>query len=414
MNLPVELFLCLRYLKPKRTFVSVITVISVLGVAIGVMVLVVVLSVMNGMGRDLKLIMLGMNSHVIVVSDEVMRDWETVAATAEKTPHVRAAAPFVVGPVMLEFRDTFFTGVIKGIEPKREKGVSDIAKYVLPGGKFDLQSDNVLVGSELARRAQIFAGDKITVAGPRVLKVAHKQDEAFLPVELTVMGIFQSGMYDYDAYFLITSLETAQEIYDVGGGVHGIGVMTDDPFGPAILQVTRTLNDQLKPPLMARTWMDENRTLFSALQVEKNVMFIIMFFISIVAGFCIMNTLVTVVVQKTREIGALKALGASDRQVLAIFTAQGFVVGVFGVASGVAAGLLALTFRNELLGLLRNVTGFELFPAKIYHFSELPSQVIPGDIVLICVLALVICTLAGLLPAWRAARLEPVEALRYE
>ena len=411
MNAPVEMFLCLRYLKPKRTFVSIITVISVLGVAIGVMVLIVVLSVMNGLGRDLRNIILSMDAHIIVTNREVMTDWQGVVAAAGKTPHVLGAAPFVRGPVMLEIGNQVDTPVLKGIDPALEPKVSRINEYVREG-KFVLKGDSVLVGTEMAREHGIFVGDKITVAGPRVLKVVQKQNEAYLPVELTVTGIFDSGMYDYDRYVIFTSLPTAQEVYDLGQGIHGVGVITDNPFQSP--RIAEDLNRRLKAPNHAYTWIEQNQTLFSALEVEKNVMFFIMIMISVVAGFCIMNTLITVVVQKTHEIGLLKALGGTNRQVLLVFLMQGFIVGVTGVAAGVITGLLALQFRNELLHVLRNTTGIEIFPAKLYHFSELPSQIIVSDIVQISIVALIICTLAGLLPAWRAARLEPVEALRYE
>ena len=411
MKLPIELFLCLRYLKPKRTFVSVITLISVLGVTLGVMVLIVVLSVMNGLGRDLRNTILGMDSHITIVSNDVMPNWRQVVAIAEKVPQVRGAAPFVRGPVMMEFGDRILTPMLKGVDSSLEPRVSKITQY-LRDGKFDLRGDSAVIGSVMAGEYGIFVGDKITVAGPRVLQAVKKKDEVYLPSELTVTGIFETGMYDYDAYVILASLETAQEIYALGEGVHGVGVMIDEPFRAE--PVARELNRQLGPQVQALTWAQQNKTLFAALEVEKNVMFFIMMIISVVAGFCIMNTLITVVVQKTREIGVLKAVGGSDGQILTIFLAQGSIIGLLGVLTGVFSGLVALYFRNEVLHLLRTTTGFEIFPAKIYHFSELPSQIIASDIVWISVSALMICTLAGLVPAWRAARMQPVEALRYE
>lgn len=412
MNLPVEFFLCLRYLRPRRTFVSIITLISVMGVTLGVMVLIVVLSVMNGLGRDLRNTILGMESHITVYArGELLSDWREVMRSVEAVAGVRGAAPFVRGPVMMEFGERIVTPMLKGVDPQLEPRVSRIREFTR-AGQFDLREDTALVGAELARAYGIFVGDKITVAGPRVLRVVQDRDEAYLPVELTVTGVFETGAYDYDANVILTSLETAQEIYALEEAVHGLAVRTDDAW--KVAPVARALNEKLAPGHQALTWIQQNELFFSVLQVEKNVMFFIMIMISVVAGFCIMNTLITVVVQKTREIGALKALGASDLQVLAIFLAQGALVGVAGVVCGLIAGLLALEFRNQILHALRTLTGLELFPAKFYHFSELPSQIVASDVALICFCAVLICTLAGLAPAWIAARRQPVEALRYE
>jgi lipoprotein-releasing system permease protein len=232
-------------------------------------------------------------------------------------------------------------------------------------------------------------------------------------MELTVSGIFESGMYEYDIGLIFTSLETAQELYNLGTAVQGIEVTTDDPINGA-RTVADALNRKLPPPLRAQTWAQMNQRLLGAIQVEKSVMFFILTFIVVVAAFGIMSTLITVTVQKTREIGVMKALGAASGKILRIFLFQGFIVGVFGVALGIGLGLLTVQNINPVNHFLSSVVGIDLFPRDIYNFASIPAYLTVRDLVTIGGSALVICTLAGLLPALRAARLEPVEALRYE
>jgi lipoprotein-releasing system permease protein len=233
-----------------------------------------------------------------------------------------------------------------------------------------------------------------------------------VPEEYTVRGIFDVGFYEYNANFILTSLENAQDLHTLNNTVHFLMVMLDDPFKAE--KVRRQLQQTLGPDYDISLWTAENSGILNALVVEKNVMFYLLFFIMIVAAFGIMNSLITFVVQKTREVGMLKALGGTRGQILWLFLSQSLVVGVAGVLIGFAFGMLAVSYRNEFLRVMNKVTGFELFPASIYYFTELPALIIPKDIVLICGSALVICVLAGLVPAWIAGRLEPVEALRHE
>jgi lipoprotein-releasing system permease protein len=408
-RLPFELFLGLRYLKPKRTFVSVITLISLAGVTIGVWVLIVVIAVMSGFDRELRDKLMGMHAQVTVM-DGLIEHPDHLLKMVLDTPHVKAASPFAMGLVLIEFNHHVATPYLKGIDPKREVTVSKLGSYIKEGS-LDLTGDTVVVGSELAAQYGIFLGDKITVYSPRNLE--KKGEEVYLPMELTVTGIFESGMYEYDAGLIFTSLETAQELYDLGHAIHGIEVMTDDPFTGA-REVATALNRKLPPPLRAQTWAQMNRRLLGAIQVEKSVMFFILTFIIVVAAFGIMSTLITVTVQKTREIGVMKALGAPAGKILRIFVLQGFIVGVFGVVIGIGLGLLTVHYINPINHFLSHVVGIELFPREIYNFPSIPAFLTARDLLTIGLSALVICTLAGLLPALRAARLEPVEALRYE
>lgn len=409
-RLPFELFLGLRYLKPKRTFVSVITLISLSGVAIGVWVLIVVIAVMSGFDRELREKLMGMHAHVTVTSGGLIEHSDKLLQTILETPRVKAAAPFAMGLVLIEFEHRVATPYLKGIDPEREVTVSQLTNY-MKEGSLDLRGDKVVIGRELASQYGIFLGDKITVYSPRNLE--KKGDEVYLPMELTVTGIFESGMYEYDVGLIFTSLETAQELYSLGNSVHGIEIRTDDPLDGA-RTVADVLNKKLARPLRAQTWAELNQRLLGAIQVEKSVMFFILTFIIIVAAFGIMSTLITVTVQKTREIGVMKALGAASGKILRIFVLQGFIVGVFGVAIGIGLGLLTVQNINPINHFLSHVVGIDLFPRDIYNFPSIPAFLTVRDLLTIGGSALVICTLAGLLPALRAARLEPVEALRYE
>ena len=230
--------------------------------------------------------------------------------------------------------------------------------------------------------------------------------------EYEVRGIFDVGYYEYNLSVVVMSLRDAQDLYDLDNSVHGLMVMLHDPYQAP--EVEEELARALGPRYGLRSWMQENANLLNALMVEKNVMFYLLFFIMIVAALCILSALITFVVQKTREIGMLKALGATDGQVSLVFLSQAALVGAVGDLAGYGLGMLALAYRNEFLHFMNRMTGFELFPASIYGFTELPALIFPRDILLICGSALVICILGGVIPAWRAGRLKPVEALRYE
>ncbi|MCS7048214.1 MAG: ABC transporter permease [Verrucomicrobiae bacterium] len=410
-RLPFELFLGLRYLKPKRTFVSVITLISLTGVVLGVWVLIAVIAVMSGFDRELREKLVGMHAHVVVSGGVIApREVERLVEEAERIPHTRAAAPFVLGLVLVEAGGRVATPYMKGVDPAKSVVVERVAKHVRYG-QLDLDGEKVVLGRELAMQLGVFIGDRVTVYSPR--NIERRGEEVYLPVELEVTGIFESGLFEYDAGLMFVSLATAQELYELGASVHGIEVVTDDPMRGA-WQVAHALHGALAPPLRAQTWAQMNRQLLAAIQVEKTVMFFILTFIIVVAAFGIMSTLITVTVQKTREIGVLKALGTQSRKVLGVFLLQGFVVGVLGVALGVVLGLVTVANINPISQFLSAMFGLELFPKEIYNLPRIPAHLTWRDLVTIAGSALVICTLAGLAPAIRAARLEPIEALHHE
>jgi lipoprotein-releasing system permease protein len=408
-RLPFELFLGLRYLKPKRTFVSVITLISLIGVILGVWVLIVVIAVMSGFDRELREKLMGMHPHV-TVSGGLIERGEELVKELEAVPGVKAASPFTLGPVLIEFNKRAATPYLKGIDPKREVMLDKLREYTRQG-KLDLNGEKIVIGSELATTLGLFLGDKVTVYSPRNLE--KKGEEVYLPMELTVTGIFTSGMYEYDVGLVFTSLAIGQELYDIGGAIHGVELMTTDPLAGANQLAART-QAVLPFGMRAQTWAQMNQRLLGAIQVEKTVMFIILIFIIVVAAFGITSTLITVTVQKTRDIGVMKSLGATPGRIMRIFLLQGLVVGVFGVLIGVGLGLLTVANINVIHHFLMNTLHVELFPRDIYNFSEIPAYLTTRDLLTIAFSALAICTLAGLIPALRAARLEPVEALRYE
>jgi lipoprotein-releasing system permease protein len=429
-KLPFELLLALRYLRPKRTFVSIITLISVLGVALGVAVLIIVISVMSGFDHDLREKILGFNAHLKVLAldksgrPEMVGNYADVMRRVSSNNNVRGVAPFVLGQVLVE-TEPADTNVqqsltaapwIRGVDVNSENSVSVLPKSIT-NGSFDLSGRGLVIGRDFANNMSLTVGDRVSIYSPANLKKmkalrGKANEEAILPDDYTVTGIFSTGYFDYDANVIVTSLENAQELYNLDDNVHGLLVMLRDPYQAA--QIQGELEHMLGDNYRVTTWMQENSAILGALIVEKNVMFYLLFFIVLVAALCILSAQITFVVQKTREIGMLKALGSTNLQISGIFLAQSAIIGVLGVLAGYGLGVLAVIYRNEFLEFMRRATGWELFPASIYGFGELPAILAPRDIALICVSSFVICILGGVLPAIRAGRLKPVEALRYE
>lgn len=424
-GLPIELFLALRYLRPRRTFVSVITLISVIGVMLGVAVLIIVLSVMSGFDREMRDRILGFNAHLKVTEPDrrPMPGFPELMNEIKKHPEVLGTAPYIESQVLVKTQPLYgpqsvLAPVIKGIHPVLETDVSDIPESI-ELGEFDIDDRGVLVGSILAGRMGLNVGDYLSIYSVSQIQqmesaVSRGNGVAILPDDFQIRGIFDVGYYEYDAIYLFCSLDDAQEFFefDEDDLVHGLTIMLKDPEEAA--SVRFELLAQLDRDVAITTWMEESGDILNALIVEKNVMFYLLFFIMIVAAFGITSALITFSVQKTREIGMLKALGANNLQIIWIFLSQSLTVGVLGVSCGLLLGLTCLHYRNEFLYLMRRVTGFELFPASIYNFTQLPALIIPEDLALICGGSLAICLIAGVIPAWNASRLQPVEALRHE
>jgi lipoprotein-releasing system permease protein len=430
LKLPFSLFLALRYLKPKRTFLSIITLISVLGVMLGVTVLILVISVMTGFDRELRQKVIDFDAHILVSTEDIMHDWRALKTKIDKAPGVVATAPYVQGPVIVEFENRRLAPMIRGVDPAQEENVIPLRKFIKQGN-FDLDGESTVLGIELARKLKIHLGDKLTVYSPGNLgqildgikklenakgaeekKTIDELRDVILPKELTVTGIYETGHYLHDSEFLLVPIYVGQELYGLGDALHGITVKTDNPYSAE--RVKSEIENFLTPPEFAETWIDMNHQYFEAVRLERTVMFFLLFFIVVVAAFGIMSTLITVTVQKRREIGIMKALGANLSQIVWVFLGQGTVVGLFGTLTGLGLGMTLIRYRNEFSHWLASTLHIEIFPREVYQFSSIPAEVIPKDVAIICISAFLICSFAALIPAYFAARLDPVKALRYE
>lgn len=422
-RLPFELLLALRYLRPKRTFVSIITLISILGVMLGVAVLIIVISVMSGFDHDLREKVFGFNAHLkIFANGQTMENYALVENLVASNKSVKGVAPFCLEQVMVKTQPAsgqplFAAPWVRGVDPQAEARVSDLPSSIV-AGQFDPGHQGLVVGTVFAENMQLRVGDRVAVYSPQDLKRMEETrgkdvEKAVLPGDFEIRGIFDAGFFEFNASIVIASLADAQALYDLedSDSIHGLMVALHNPYQAQ--RVARELEQSLGDEYRVTTWMEDS-PLMMAVAVEKNVMLYILFFIVIVAAFGITCTLITFIVMKTREIGLMKALGASNGQVMWVFLGQSLIVSVVGVAVGLGLGLLALAYRNEFLFAMRRFTGFELFPAQIYGFSELPALIVPGDIAIICGGSLLICLLAAAFPAWHASKLNPVEALRHE
>ena len=427
-----SLFLALRYLKPKRAFLSIITLISIVGVALAITVLIVVISVMTGFDHQFQRSILGFEPHIEVANaDGRMRNWREIAKIVNSQPGVVASAPFVKGLVILQMEDQVVTPMMLAVDPVAEQKINDL-KSLIKKGKFDLTDDNAVIGIRMAQDMDIKIGDKITVVAPNNIQgivrelqreendpkakgktLKELKNDIVVPQDLTVTGIFESGRYEYDSGLVLVPLYIGQELYEMRDSVRGLSVRTTDQF--LADQTAQELNAKLPEDVRAIAWMNgDHKTRMGAIKFEHNIMFIILMFLVVIAAFCVMNTLITMTVQKRREIGIIKALGANVWQIISVFVAQGMVVGFFGNVTGLALGMTLIHFRNDFKDWLSSALHIQIFPPEIYEFSTIPAEIAPSEVAVICVCAFVICSVASLIPAYFAAKLDPVKALRYE
>ncbi len=422
--LPFEIALALRYLRPKRTFVSVITLICILGVTLGVAVLMIVIAVMTGFGEQLRERIVGFNAHIrIEATGRPLEQWQTLASSLGTNSDIRAVAPYVNTQVLMETQPKEgnprpFAPHVRGVDPVLEVGVSDIATNIVEG-HFDLGPNKLVIGTTLANNLRVKIGDRLAVYSLPALKRMREawesgKKEASTAQNFEISGLFDAGLYELNTSVILTGLADSQDLHGIGEDVSGLTVMLHSPDMKTTRRVAKELWEQLGPEYEVSSWMTDNAPLLGALVVEKNMMFYLLFFIVIVAAFGIMSALITFVVQKTREIGMLKALGATPTQVAGIFVSQGLVVGVIGVVAGYGLGWTGIRFRNEFLRFMNQTFNLDLFPAQLYQFQELPARIVTSDVLIICGGSLVICLLAAVIPALRAAWLQPVQALRHE
>jgi lipoprotein-releasing system permease protein len=410
-----ELLVGLRYTRAKRRnhFISFISATSMAGIALGVAALIVVLSVMNGFQKELRARILGVASHVQVSgADNRLDDWQAVAKAAAGQPHVLAAAPFVNAQGMLSAGQAVRGSVVRGILPELEERVAEIGLHMRAGKLDSLRPGefNIVLGSELARALGVVTGEKLALIAPQGLVTPA----GVIPrlKQFTVSGIFEIGMFEYDSGLALVHLEDAQKLYQMGDAVSGVRLRLDDLF--AARGVSRELMARLPGNLYATDWTRSHANFFRAVEIEKRVMFIILTLIVAVAAFNIISTLVMLVTDKQADIAILRTLGASPGSIVQIFMIQGALIGVIGTLSGVVLGVLVGFNVDTVVPFVENLLGFKFLAKDVYYISDLPSDVQLGDVATIGLVSLGLSFLATLYPSWRASRINPAEALRYE
>ncbi|TAN50767.1 MAG: lipoprotein-releasing ABC transporter permease subunit [Betaproteobacteria bacterium] len=410
-----ELLVGLRYTRAKRRnhFISFISLTSMAGIALGVAALIVVLSVMNGFQKELRTRILGVASHVQISGNaNRLEDWQGVAKRALQHPRVQAAAPFVNAQGMLAAGAAVRGAVVRGVLPADEERVAEIGRHMRSGRLEALRGGewNIVLGAELARALGVLRGDKVTLIAPQ----GQVTPAGVVPRlrQFTVAGLFEVGMFEYDSGLALIHLEDAQRLYQMGDAVSGVRLKLDDLF--AARSVSRELMAQLGPDAFASDWTRSHANFFRAVEIEKRVMFLILTLIVAVAAFNIVSTLVMLVTDKQADIAILRTLGASPASVMQIFMVQGALIGVIGTLIGVAGGVLLGLNVDVVVPAVENALGFKFLSKDVYYISDLPSEVVAGDVATIGLVALALSFLATLYPSWRASRVNPAEALRYE
>lgn len=414
-----ELFIGLRYLRARRRhyLLSFISLISIGGVALGVMALIIVLAVMSGFESVIREKILGTNAHLWVLKygEGGLDRPQEVVAKVKEVPDVLAAAPFTFHQGMLTSEEAATGAVIRGIDLLSAGEVTDLKDYLKETDpsiqRNGLGPVGIILGRTLANRLGVGLGSRIHVISPF--------GGAITPFGLAprmkpfqVVGIFEVGMYEYDAGLAYISIRSAQELFRMGEGVTGIEVKVADIFRAEA--VARAIQERVGFPYTTQTWMQMNRNLFLALKKEKVLMFIILAVVLVVAAFGIAGNLITTVLQKRKDIGIMKAMGATSWGIMRIFMAEGLVVGITGTILGLLGGFGFVVNLDRLSAFLERLLGFEMFPSDVYFLDKLPYRIHPFDVTATVLMALVLSVLAALYPAWRAARLDPVTAIRYE
>jgi len=439
MKVWTECFLAWRYFKPKRSAVSVITLISVIGVVLGVAVLIVVLAVMTGFTDMAKSKLLETGSHAQIRKPTihytanprgnagVFTDEDAADVVGIVNSKGGKALPVLLSPVLLQVEESFNPKVLAAFDPSTDIPAFDL-KDMVKEGTYSLGRGQIGVSEIIAKDFKLKIGDKVLLHSPTRLSKLIERDpesgkfrvseksEIYLPGEYEVSFIFSFDKYDYDRDIMFLSLDDADDLFGLGYdyATH-VYVWVDDPFHmDKFLSELRGSLATSHPDVTVLSWKDINAQYLGVLAVEKNMMFFLLAFIVLVAAFSIANTLITTVIQKTKEIGLLKSMGADSFSVMRIFILQGLFVGLIGTAGGVFLGWLVVKFRMNILYAMRAITGQEIFPKELYLFSELPAHIVWGDVALISVISILLCTCGALVPAIRAANLDPAKALRYE
>ncbi len=408
--MPFSLFLALKYMQPKRSFISAVTLLSVLGVVIGVSTLVVVQSIMSGFDLMWREKILSFKPHLIVRGTYgPIRDERSISDKIAALPGVTGASACIETRVMIQHRGYMSAPLILGLDPERAASVTRVSEEeFLLDGRFELDDEGVVLGKDLARELGCVVGDKLLLHSPRSVTSLN---EVFLPSEVVVRGIFSLGMRDFDAGFVLASIDVVGDLLGMDEGASSIYVMTENPL--LFESYTASLKELLGPAYDVASWKDIDRMLFNALAHEKAMMFIVLLFITIVAIFCVTNTLIVISVNKTHEIGLLKALGFATRRIMAVFMWHGWIQCFVGTVLGIGTGLLILVNLDNIVSGLGKL-GVDIFPKDIYGLEGIPWHTTWQELAFVATLVMVICTFSSLLPVWLAARRDPVDALRQE
>jgi lipoprotein-releasing system permease protein len=414
-KLPYELFIGLRYTRAKRRnhFISFISLTSMLGIALGVAALITVLSVMNGFQNELRTRILGVASHVEITGPgDMLSDWQAVAKVAAADPHVAGTAPYVNAQGMLTYDGAVRGAIIRGILPEREEQVAAFASHMKSGSLTALKPGEfgIVLGAELARALAVIVGDKVTLIAPQ----GQVTPAGIVPrlKQFRVVGIFEIGMFEYDSGLALIQLEDAQRLYRMQDQVSGVRLKLHDLYQAP--QVAADLLPMLGADAYVTDWTRSHVNFFRAVQMEKNVMFIILLLIVAVAAFNIVSTLVMAVTDKQPDIAILRTLGAAPSGIMAVFIVQGALIGVIGTLIGVGGGVLLALNIHVVVPFIERLFHVHFLAKDVYYISELPSQLEWRDVITIAAVSFVLSLLATLYPSWRASRVNPAEALRYE
>ena len=413
--LSYELLIGLRYTHAKRRnhFISFISIVSMAGIALGVMALIVVLSVMNGFQEELRARILGVAAHLEVTGPgDRLADWRALLAQTRQNKSVQAGAPYVNTQGMLANGDKVRGVIIRGIEPALENRVADFSQHMKAGRLDDLKPGGfgILLGAELARALGVYPGDKVVLLTPQ----GNITPAGVMPrvKQFTVAGIFEAGMFEYDSGLALIDLRDAQKLLRLGDDVSGVRLKLDDMLRAPF--VTRELARSLAGDFYLTDWTQSHANFFRAVAIEKRMMFLILLLIVAVAAFNIVSTLVMAVTDKQADIAILRTLGARPGSIMKIFVVQGAFIGVFGTLLGLASGVALALNLETVVPVIERIAGVDLFPADVYYISKLPSKLVWGDVAVITGVSLLISFVATLYPSWRASRIQPAEALRYE